>query len=260
MTAKILAPPDTEPPRPQRILSSCAATCKLWQEFFELKTFRSLMVFSDELRDFDYCLSRKLTGPESPIGRRLDCIRFLHVNMVLEPYKIDEFDSDEDASVHDLDCDTLAHTTVMLSKILSKWDGETPTMRLELSAGSAGDRFHRKSALHLDRNYPYEKEEDRPRCFCLFGKYMARVDFQKNESLSVLGSMPTRRMLGFDKAGNANLEFDEAGYYVLPRLTTPMPVVKSLTVTLRFYRTFGSSFFGYFLFLLPNLSDICVEQ
>ncbi|KJR83123.1 uncharacterized protein SPSK_04408 [Sporothrix schenckii 1099-18] len=242
------------------ILSTYAAVNRQWQRMFEPVTFSTLMVYGDELDDFANCV---VGEPGSPKHARLNYLMHLHFHCRLLPYRIDEFNKEEPSNTIRIDNLRFEDQIMGLFAVLAKWDGpeENAKLLLELSAASSGDTFHRVSNFRLNEYYRYGRGEEthhRPNCDI---PLLPHSGVPQDVSYSVNDPLPTRRMAGISKDGFGRLGREWQWHAFHTTHTPSIPIVRGLTVSLRFHRVISHTFLtAMILTKLPNLKDIRIEQ
>lgn len=217
------------------------------------------MVYSNELPALAHCV---VGEPGSPKRARLDYIRHLHFHVRLQPYGIEEFDSEEPRETVSRDNNLFADSISDLFSVLANWRGNKPNLVLELSAGSSGDALHRLSAFHMSDDYPYEIAEDVDPGFRIFTSFLMLGDFLPLDELgSILSFTPTYRMAGLSRDGSGKVGRQPHWDNIHSRDTPPLPIVRGLVISLRFYRVISHKFLSNLILTkLPGLKDIRLEQ
>ncbi|KIH94263.1 hypothetical protein SPBR_05832 [Sporothrix brasiliensis 5110] len=227
---------------------------------FEPVIFSTLMVYGDELDDFANCV---VGEPGSPKHARLNYLMHLHFHCRLLPYRIDEFNKEEPSNTVRIDNLRFEDQIMGLFAVLAKWDGpgENAKLLLELSAASSGDTFHKVSNFRLNEYYRYGRGEEthhRPNCDI---PLLPHSGVPQDVSDSVDDPLPTRRMAGISKDGFGRLGREWQWHAFHTKDTPSIPIVRGLTVSLRFHRVISHTFLtAMILTKLPNLKDIRIEQ
>lgn len=153
-----------------------ASVCSEWQAFFEVRTFRRLVLNPNSLDDFGAIIRRK--------GVRLGYIRKLWLRVELPNYECPHCDKPEDLATQRGYVETFTHLLILEYSVLTNsrsnsmifstciqtlletlrlWNPAqhgTQGVELMLSASSPSDTEHRLDRCEMKDNYPFHYAED----------------------------------------------------------------------------------------------------